>query len=324
MECVNDRLVLSVDIIEFCVFKAAVLNSSLRAPPLCICRMLLLSLQMFVLFERKCPAKWTSGYSAMIPVRSERIYSIQSALKCARRELKLYIFTEVYDVTLVRAWRRCAAQIHEWMFRNEVNFSGFPCSGSREQWTLCREQWTPCREQWTPCREQWTPCREQWTPCREQWTQCRERWTLCREQCTLCMEQWTQCREQWTLCGEQWTLCREQWTLCREQWTLCREQWTLCREQWTLCREQWTLCREQWTLCREHVNRNTVHARSALLTSWLSESGVLTKRDMLNMQSGGGARTVIENLWFKARHIRQDFCFFMHWPVLTFWSILLL
>ncbi len=83
---------------------AAVLNSSPRtSPPLCIFRMLLLSLQMFVLLERKCPAKWTSGYSAMIPVRSEHIYSIQSALKCARRELKLYIFTEVYDVTLVRA-----------------------------------------------------------------------------------------------------------------------------------------------------------------------------------------------------------------------------
>ncbi len=123
-------------------------------------------------------------------------------------------------------------------FWNKVNFSGFPCSGSREQWTPCREQWTPCREQWTPCREQWTPCREQWTP-------------------------------------------------CREQWTPCREQWTPCREQWTPCREQWTPCREQWTLCREHVNRNTVHARSALLTSWLSESGVLTKRDMQNMQSGG-------------------------------------
>ncbi len=65
-------------------------------------------------------------YSAMIPVRNERIYTIQSALKCAGRELKCYIFTEVYDVTLVRAWRRCAAQIHEWMFWNEVNFSGFP------------------------------------------------------------------------------------------------------------------------------------------------------------------------------------------------------
>ncbi len=53
--------------------------------------------------------------------------------------------------------------------------------------------------------------------------------------------------------------------------------------------------REQWTLCREHVNRNTVHAWSVIslliiLTSWLSESGVLTKRDMQNMQSGGGGR----------------------------------
>ncbi len=44
-----------------------------------------------------------TGYSTMIPVRSEHIYSIQSAHKCARHELKLYIFTEVYDVTLVRA-----------------------------------------------------------------------------------------------------------------------------------------------------------------------------------------------------------------------------
>ncbi len=39
---------------------SVVLNSSPRAPPLCIFRMLLLSLQMFVLLERKCPAKWTS------------------------------------------------------------------------------------------------------------------------------------------------------------------------------------------------------------------------------------------------------------------------
>ncbi len=147
---------------------------SSRPPPLCIFRMLLLSLQMFVLFERKCPAKWTSQdippwfqFEANVYIPFKVHWSVS-----ARRELKLYIFTEVYDVTLVRAWRRCAVQIHEWMFRNKVNF---PCSGSREQWTLCRE----------------------------------------------------------------------------------------------------------------HVNRNTVHAWSALLTSWLSESGVLTKRDMQNMQSGG-------------------------------------
>ncbi len=42
------------------VARPAVLNSSPRAPPLCTFRMLLLSLQTFVLFERKCPAKWTS------------------------------------------------------------------------------------------------------------------------------------------------------------------------------------------------------------------------------------------------------------------------
>ncbi len=106
---------------------AAVLNSSPHAPPLCIFHMLLLSHQMFVLFERKCPAKWTSqDIPPWFQFESELIYSIQSAFKCARCELKLYIFTEVYDVTLVRVWRRYAPQIHEWMFRNKVNFSGFP------------------------------------------------------------------------------------------------------------------------------------------------------------------------------------------------------
>ncbi len=46
--------------------------------------------------------------------------------------------------------------------------------------------------------------------------------------------------------------------------------------------------RKQWTLCRNHIKRNTVHARSSLLMSWLSESGVLTKRDMQNGGGGGG------------------------------------
>ncbi len=46
--------------------------------------------------------------------------------------------------------------------------------------------------------------------------------------------------------------------------------------------------REQRTLCRNNVNRYTVYARSTLLTSRLSESGVLTKRDMQHMQSRGG------------------------------------
>ncbi len=37
-------------------------------------------------------------------------------------------------------------------------------------------------------------------------------------------------------------------------------------------------------LCREHANRNTVHTRRSLLMSWLSDSGVLIKIDMQNMQ----------------------------------------
>ncbi len=85
-----------------------------------------------------------TGYSAMVPVRRERICSIQRALKCARREL--YLFTEVYYVTLsaslesfICVWRRCAAQIHEWMFPSKYTSPDFPCSGSREQWTLCRD-----------------------------------------------------------------------------------------------------------------------------------------------------------------------------------------
>ncbi len=53
--------------------------------------------------------------------------------------------------------------------------------------------------------------------------------------------------------------------------------------------------REQWTLCREHVNRNTVHARSAPLTSRLSESGVCKI-----CRSGTG----IENRCFKRRNER--------------------
>ncbi len=34
----------------------------------------------------------------MIPVRNECVYSIQRALKCARCEFQLYLFTKVYDV----------------------------------------------------------------------------------------------------------------------------------------------------------------------------------------------------------------------------------
>ncbi len=63
------------------------------------------------IFRHDSSSKWTNMY----------IYKL-----CARCEFKLYIFTEVYNVTLVCVWRRCAAQIHEWMFWSEVNYNGFP------------------------------------------------------------------------------------------------------------------------------------------------------------------------------------------------------
>ncbi len=56
----------------------------------------------------------------------KRMYMFHSKSKCARREFKLYIFTEVYDVTLVHVWRRCVAQIHEWMLWSELNYNRFP------------------------------------------------------------------------------------------------------------------------------------------------------------------------------------------------------
>ncbi len=85
-----------------CQVRAAVLNSSPRAPPLRISYVTLIASDVCsIRTQVPCEVDITE-YSAMIPVRSERIYSIQSALKCARHELKLYIFTEVYDVTLAR------------------------------------------------------------------------------------------------------------------------------------------------------------------------------------------------------------------------------
>lgn len=42
------------------LFIQVVLNSSPHNPPLCTFCMYLLSLQTFVLFDCKCPAKWTS------------------------------------------------------------------------------------------------------------------------------------------------------------------------------------------------------------------------------------------------------------------------
>ncbi len=80
-------------------------------PPLCTFCTILLSL---------CALR--SGHH-MIPVQSKRICSIQRALKCVRHEFRLYLFTEVYYVTLhtylsfVCVWRRCrqGRSAHPWI-----------------------------------------------------------------------------------------------------------------------------------------------------------------------------------------------------------------
>ncbi len=103
-------------------FKAAFPNPSPRTPPLCIFRMYFLSRMTFALFERKCPAKWPD-IPPWFQFETICICSIQRALKCAKREFKLYLFTEVqYVMSHLSVCEDVAgsgaAQIHEWMFRN--------------------------------------------------------------------------------------------------------------------------------------------------------------------------------------------------------------
>ncbi len=256
--CVDNTVVWCVDVQRLYSFAAAgcvvILDQRFSipvpAPPLCIFRMLLLTLQMFVLFERKCPAKWTSQDIPPWFQFEANVYSIQSALKCARCELKLYIFTEVYDA-LVRAWRRRAAQIHEWMFRNKVNFSGFPCSGIGSN-GHCVGSNGHCVGSNGPCVEQWTLCREQWTLCREHVNQ---------NTVHACVTPPGR-----TTSGS-WT--RDAGAGGRRS---TKERLILRSGEWGLTQPLLVYIRYTW---------------SALLTSWLSESGVLTKIDMQNMQSGG-------------------------------------
>ncbi len=78
-------------------FKSAVLNSSPRATPALYILYVSLIASDDCSIRTKVPCEVdNTGYSALIPVQSERICSIQSALKCAIHEFKLYIFTEVY------------------------------------------------------------------------------------------------------------------------------------------------------------------------------------------------------------------------------------
>ncbi len=132
--------------------------------------MCLLSRTTFVLFERKCPAKWTSPD---IPPWFRCICSIQRALKYARREFKLYLFTELYDVYEDAAGSGASPWINVPKWSKLQRISPAQGVGSNKH-------------------------------------------------------------------------------------------------------------------CVGIISIRTVHARSSLLTSWLSESGVLTKQDMQNMQSVGG------------------------------------
>ncbi len=102
---------------------AAVLNSSSRPPAHFVC----FSYRFRCLFYSNLSALWSGSHrTAMIPVRSERIYYIQIALKCARREFKLYIYLQRYMMSHSSVCEDSTVQIHECMFRNEVNFNGYP------------------------------------------------------------------------------------------------------------------------------------------------------------------------------------------------------
>ncbi len=85
-------------------FRAAVLNSSPRTPPLCTFRMLLLSLQTFVLFKRKCPAKWTSQN---IPPWFQFEANVYIPVHWSVRVVNFNcIYLQRYMI--VRAWRKSA------------------------------------------------------------------------------------------------------------------------------------------------------------------------------------------------------------------------
>ncbi len=100
-------------------FSLAVLNYSPRVPPLCTFCTFFLSLQMFVLFDCKCPTKWTSHHRIFhYDSSSKRTYicSIQRALKCARLNLNKGILCHTLPlssmfhtclVCSISVWRRC-------------------------------------------------------------------------------------------------------------------------------------------------------------------------------------------------------------------------
>ncbi len=115
--------------------------------------MLLLSLQTFVLFECKIPAKWTS---LDIPpwFQFEANVYVPCKVHWIGRNMNLNcIYLQRYIFTHVRVWRRCAAQIHEWMFWSEVNYNGFPSIlsiPSRTGWRCSLVRHRPIKRLQTP------------------------------------------------------------------------------------------------------------------------------------------------------------------------------
>ncbi len=85
-----------------CPFIAVVLNSSPHVPLLCTFCTFLLSLQTFVLFDCKCPTKWTSHHRIFRnDSSSNRTYMFHSkGIEVRETWIYLYLFTEVYYVTL--------------------------------------------------------------------------------------------------------------------------------------------------------------------------------------------------------------------------------
>ncbi len=116
------------------------LNSSPRAPPLCTFHMLLLSHQMFVLFERKCPAKWTSQdippgfqFEANVYIPFKVHISVRDVnLNCIYLQRYMISHSSVReDVAQRKSMNECSEV--------KQTSTDFPCSVSREQWTLCRK-----------------------------------------------------------------------------------------------------------------------------------------------------------------------------------------
>ncbi len=111
--------------------------------------MFLSSLQTFVLFDRKCPAKWTSQdippsfqFEASVYVPFKGHWSVRDVnLNWIYLQRYICHTSLVSFVCVWWRWRSANPWINQWInkFRSEVNVNGFSCLGSREQWTLCRE-----------------------------------------------------------------------------------------------------------------------------------------------------------------------------------------